>query len=139
MKKLLIILATLALTFGQKYYLREGPPFSTKAPNPEYRPHVNHPQGAHPAWGKLKGPYPTNGWFLNFVVKTGAQPINLHPFSVKLLNTGVEFCIPREKIANKISVRMSHVADWTMSFKDVSSYAIEKFDELSVTVNYGNE
>lgn len=34
---------------------------------------------------------------------------------------------------------MSHNADWTMSYKEPSSYVLDKFDDLSVTINYGND
>jgi endoglucanase Acf2 len=66
------------------------------------------------------------------------QPINLHPFMIKLLQSGVIFTVPRDKVATKITVRTDVIPDWTMSYKEVSGqYVIEKYDELSVTLNYG--
>ena len=85
MKAIILILIPAAiLCLGQKIYLRDAPPFSKKAPNPEFRPHVKHPLPISPIWGSLKGPLPTTSWYQNFVVQSGCQPINLHPFMIRL-------------------------------------------------------
>jgi endo-1,3(4)-beta-glucanase len=42
----------------------------------------------------LSGPFPTNAWFLNFMVGTGAQPVNVFPYEVRALASGLDVCSP---------------------------------------------
>lgn len=52
----------------------------------------------------------------------------------------MQFTVPKQKIASKITVTTDVIPEWTMSYKEYpGSYSIEKYDDLSVTINFGNE
>jgi hypothetical protein len=68
-----------------------GEPFSTEAPA---FASVSHPLAPTARWGSLTGPYPTNAAWMDFVLGSGVNPVNIFPYEVKALANGLEVCLP---------------------------------------------
>ncbi|PVV04751.1 hypothetical protein BB560_000733 [Smittium megazygosporum] len=87
-------------------------------------------------WGKIKAPYPTNKWWMNFVLENGDQPIYCVPYTVKSSIDGLQFFYPQPSPSN-ISVTMSTLSEWSIGSREgFTSRQVECFDDISMTYSW---
>lgn len=110
-----------------------GDPFSTASPT--YAP-VTHPLAPTVLWGKLGGPYPTNAAWMDFVLGAGRNTVNLLPYAVKALDSGLQISLPRRQVQPRfiLSVFLHNLS--FSSVEPLKDHALAGYDLLSVTVNW---
>lgn len=110
-----------------------GEPFSTSAPTFAPSPHSLAPTER---WGSLKAPFPTNAAWMDFVLGSGANPVNVLPYVVKALSNGLQVSLPTKDV--KPTFVLS-VFNHDISFETVealSGRAVADHDLLSVTMRW---
>jgi endo-1,3(4)-beta-glucanase len=110
-----------------------GEPFSTASPT---FASAAHPLAPTERWGSLTGPYPTNAAWMDFVLGSGVNPVNVFPYEVKALANGMEVCLPAKDV--KPTFVLS-VFNHDLSFETVEALkdrAVVDHDLLSVTMRW---
>ncbi|NUQ76940.1 MAG: hypothetical protein HUU21_25685 [Polyangiaceae bacterium] len=110
-----------------------GEPFSTAAPVFASSP---HPLAPTERWGDLSAPYPTNAAWMDFVLGSGVNPVNVFPYEIKALANGLQVSLPSKDVkANFILSVFNH----DISFETVEALkdrtAVD-YDLLSVTMRW---
>jgi endo-1,3(4)-beta-glucanase len=112
-----------------------GDPISTEAPD---LPTIRHDEAPGPRWGDAPGPHPTNAWWTNAVLGAGDLPLNLLPYVVKVLNTGVEVSEPF-RVATETFIYTAHDNDLTLGAAEaLIPPIVAAHDALSVTFEWAD-
>ena len=110
-----------------------GEPFSTEAPTFASASHALAPTER---WGSLSKPYPTNAAWMDFVLGSGVNPVNVFPYEVKALANGLQVSLPTKDV--KPTFVLS-VFNHDLSFETVEALkdrAVADYDLLSVTMRW---
>ena len=99
---------------------------------------VFHPELPTTFWGTVTKPYPTGAFWTNLVVKAGDGAICVFPYGVKTLDTGIQVSYgPSRRQVSQTTITDIFAADLQISSAEAYvSRAIEKYDNISVTMGY---
>jgi endo-1,3(4)-beta-glucanase len=99
---------------------------------------VTHPEPVSPLWGTVSKPYPTGAFWTNLVVENGDYPVTLGAYDVKTLPTGVQvsYSATRRSVSQMAIIDAFDVDLQVGSAEQYVSRAVQKFDNLSVTMQY---
>jgi endo-1,3(4)-beta-glucanase len=110
-----------------------GEPFATTPPT--FAAAV-HPLSPTERWGALTAPYPTNAAWMDLVLGSGANPVNILPYEVKALSNGLLVSQPAKDV--KPTFILS-IFNHDLSFETVEQLAgrsVVDHDLLSVTMRW---
>jgi endo-1,3(4)-beta-glucanase len=119
---------------GLTWHLDPGRPLSAE---PCPFPQKTHALQPTDLWSSaLKSPRPTNAFWMNLVLDKGDQRINVLPYHVKALATGLTVALPSLTAADT-SVTTSDASQWIFgAVESLDGHQVTKFDDLSVTVTW---
>jgi endo-1,3(4)-beta-glucanase len=96
-----------------------------------------HPLAPSSYWGaNLKRPRPTNAFWMNLVLDRGDERINVMPYHVKALASGLAVSFPRV-VSQETSVLTADEPQWILGAAEaLESHQVTAYDDLSVTVTW---
>lgn len=99
-------------------------------------PSIVHPQAPTAFWGELKGPYPTNTWWLSLVLADGTGSAFPFPFTLSWSNAGISFGHPDlTSTENAVFAPLTKAISLGAS-EAFDSRVVSAYDELSVTLRF---
>lgn len=93
----------------------------------------------NPNLSTLAAPYPTNQWFMNFMLGTGSMPVNVFPYQVKMTTQGLDICVPALNTTNPAAVLATMLQN--ISLRSTSTSTAQKvtgFTDLGCSVTWSN-
>lgn len=96
-----------------------------------------HPLEPTELWSPtLVRPFPTNAFWMNLVLGTGEQRINLLPYTVKALPEGLAVGYPAQVVTETSVTTPDETPLVVGSSEALTSHRITAYDDLSVTVSW---
>ncbi len=98
----------------------------------------SHPLAPTALWGELSMPLPTNAWFMNLVLGSGEQRVNVFPYQIKALSQGVSVAEGALSVSEN-SVVTADVTDLRIGIAgNFEGHALTRYDALGVELRYTN-
>lgn len=110
-----------------------GEPFS--AAQPAFA-ETMHPLAPTPLWGGLMKPYPTNAAWMDLVLGSGVNPVNVLPYVVKTLDNGLLVSMPKKVVQPKSILSVFNHDISFETIEQLSSHEVTGYDALSVTMRW---
>ena len=97
---------------------------------------ITHPTVPTALWGTITKPFPTGSYFTNIAINNGDQAISVIPYGIKTLDTGIQVSYgPMHRQVHQNSISDVFMPDLQISsMENYLSHAIEKYDNISVTM-----
>jgi endo-1,3(4)-beta-glucanase len=87
----------------------------------------------------LTAPLPTNQWFMNFMLGTGHEAVNMFPYDVKVTAQGLDVCVPQLNTSSPTSVLATMLQNFSFRATTVATtQKLTSFTDLSATVQWSN-
>ncbi len=100
---------------------------------------LEHPRKPGDLWGDVEGPYPTNAWFMNLVLGSGTQRVNVLPYLVKALDQRFGVSDPDLVVSDSAITTPDLVELAFGAVQTFRRHVVEAHDLLSVTLRYDSD
>ena len=85
----------------------------------------------------LTGAQPTNTWFMNFLLGTGHEAVNMFPYDLKVTTDGLDMCVPVLNTSSSVSVLATMLQNFSMRATAGSqTQKVTNFSDLGCRVQW---